>query len=237
LLLSRLVWKLDHAPCRHCVRQRCPPRCAVPISSMATSSFRHALCSPVITRFTAYMAWSDFPLLLIARLAPRYCPLPVDERKGSPKFMKGLSQTCRSQRPRWPKTGSLQRLSFFRLPRTIQRVGDHNFYCFGVNAHSSHRFGLSARTSPALTRRLPSAPGCALRLCLLDFKAVIFASHKLLSRLLAHDSHYKRGRASIAGFRVASHKRDYVGLAGGPRPFSGEPLFFRVGGPCSKPRR
>ena len=56
---------------------------------------------------------------------------------------------------------------------------DHNFKPFRGNAHSSLRFGLSARTAPALTRRLPFAPGCVLRLCLLDSKAVIFASHKL----------------------------------------------------------
>ena len=68
----------------------------------------------------------------------------------------------------------------------MQRVGDHNLNRFGVNAHSSHRFGLSAQTAPALTRRLPFSPGCVLRLCLLDFKAVIFAYHKLHSRLLAH---------------------------------------------------
>src|SRR5438552_17999671 len=64
----------------------------------------------------------------------------------------------------------------------MQRVGDHNLNRFGVNAHSSHRFGLSAQTAPALTRRLPFSPGCVLRLCLLDSKAVIFASHKLRSR-------------------------------------------------------
>ena len=64
---------------------------------------------------------------------------------------------------------------------------------FRGEAHSSHRFGLSARTAPALTRRLPFASGCVLRLCLLDSKAAIFAYHKLHSRLLAHDSRNKRG--------------------------------------------
>jgi hypothetical protein len=44
------------------VRQGCPPRSAVPISSFATSSFRHALRSPVITRLTANTTWSEFPL-------------------------------------------------------------------------------------------------------------------------------------------------------------------------------
>ena len=115
--------------------------------------------------------------------------------------MNVLLRTCRSQRPRWPRTGSLQRLSFFRLPRTIPRVGDHNFFRFGVNTHSSHRFGLSARTAPALTRLLPFASGCVLHLCLLDFKAVIFASHKLHSRLLAHDS---RNELRIQSNRRAS---------------------------------
>ena len=88
----------------------------------------------------------------------------------------------------------------------MQRVGDHNLNRFGVNAHSSHRFGLSAQTAPALTRRLPFSPGCVLRLCLLDFKAVIFAYHKLHSRLLAHHRRFKRGAASIGarftGLRV-----------------------------------
>ena len=42
--------------------------------------------------------------------------------------------------------------------------------------------GLSARTAPALARRLPFSPGCVLRLGLLDFKAVIFPSHKRHSR-------------------------------------------------------
>src|SRR2546428_13609353 len=36
----------------------------------------------------------------------------------------------------------------------MQRVRDLNLNRFGVNAHSSHRFGLSAQTAPALTRRL-----------------------------------------------------------------------------------
>src|ERR1700756_3038818 len=49
------------------------------------------------------------------------------------------------------------------------------------------------RTAPALTPRLPFSSGCILRLCLLDSKAVIFAYHKLHSRLLAHDSRNKRG--------------------------------------------
>ncbi len=62
----------------------------------------------------------------------------------------------------------------------------------GVNAHSSHRFGLSTRIAPALTHRLAFAPGCVLRLCLLNFKAVIFPSHKLYSRLLAHDKRNKQ---------------------------------------------
>src|SRR2546425_11431455 len=87
----------------------------------------------------------------------------------------------------------------------MQRVGDHNFNRFGVNAHSSHRFGLSVRSAPALTCRLPFPPGCVLRLRLLDFKAVIFPSHKLLSRLLAHHRRFKRGAESIGawfrGFR------------------------------------
>ena len=121
----------------------------------------------------------------IDRLAPLHCPHPVDKHPGSPKFMNKLLRTCRSLCPRRPRTGSHYRLPLFRLPRAIQRVGGRHFKSFGVYAHSSHRFGLLARTAPALTSRLPFPPGCVLRLCLLDFKAVIFASHQLLSRLLA----------------------------------------------------
>ena len=84
------------------------------------------------------------------------------QAQGSPKFMNVLLPTCRSPRPRWPRAASLQRLPLFCLPRTIHRVGDHNFFSFRGNAHSSHRFGLSARTAPALTRQLPFAPGCVL---------------------------------------------------------------------------
>jgi hypothetical protein len=106
--------------------------------------------------------------------------------------MNKLLRTCRSLRPRWPRAASLQRLPLFRLPRPIQRVGGHNFKTFRGGAHSSHRFGLSARSAPALTRQLPFASGRVLHLGLLDFKAVIFASHKLNSRLLAHDRIFKR---------------------------------------------
>src|SRR5437773_7529659 len=86
----------------------------------------------------------------------------------------------------------------FNRPIPPLRSGGLNLNRFGVNAHSSHRFGLSAQTAPALTRRLPFSPGCVLRLCLLDFKAVIFAYHKLHSRLLAHHRRFKRGTASMA---------------------------------------
>src|SRR2546427_13308225 len=94
----------------------------------------------------------------------------------------------------------------------MQRVGDHNFNRFGVNAHSSHRFGLSVRSAPALTCRLPFSPGCVLRLRLLDFKAVIFTSHKLLSRLLAHHRRFKPGAASI-GPRLRGSGTSYNGFS------------------------
>jgi hypothetical protein len=130
------------------------------------------------------------------------CAAPLftscEQAQGSPKFINLLLRTCRSPRLRWPRPDSRLRLPLFRLPRPTQRVGDHNFYPFGVNAHSSHRFGLFARTTPALTRRLPFTSGCVLHLCLLDSKVVIFAYHKLDSRLLAHRRKYKRPRSSIA---------------------------------------
>src|SRR5206468_3205482 len=108
-------------------------------------------------------------------------------------------------------------LSFFRLSRLIHRVGDHKLKPFGVNAHSSHRFGLSARTAPALTSRLPFPPGCVLRLCLLDSKAVIFAYHKLHSRLLAHGKRFKGGRP-VYRPAILSHNAAYeTGVAAGPR--------------------
>ena len=86
-----------------------------------------------------------------------------------------------------------------------------------MNAHSSHRFGLSARTAPALTRRLPFAPGCVLHLRLLDFKAVIFASHKHLSRLLAHHRENKSRFAStnLVGRAMVFTKGPLCCLKGG----------------------
>jgi hypothetical protein len=127
--------------------------------------------------------------------------------------MNKLLRTCRSLRPRRPRAASLQRLPLFRLPRPIQRVGGHNFKTFRGGAHSSHRFGLSARSAPALTRQLPFASGRVLHLGLLDFKAVIFASHKLNSRLLAHDSLFKRAVRSMLRCRprrTMSHNQGHT---------------------------
>lgn len=137
------------------------------------------------------MTWSEFPAAAPASFRCVAVHLQWTGSPGPPKFMNPLLPTCRSLRPGGRRR---TRIASVVLPPSPYYLGRRRpqLKRFRGEAHSSHRFGLFARTASALTRQLPFSSGSALHLCLLDSKVVIFASHKLRSRFLAHDSPFKR---------------------------------------------
>ena len=146
--------------------------------------------------------------------------------------MNVLSRTCRSLRPRWPKN-RLALTSVFSSAFPVLSSGSATTTSksFGVNAHSSHRFGLSARTAPALTSRLPFPSGCVLHLCLLDSKAVIFASHKLHSRCAWRTIAFSRGFAGArTGWQCRGTDIMQVLFGGGMAAFGAENSIERTSG-------